>query len=99
MWDLLWDSGRSWSVFSLGGGAFNSLRMEKGYRMWGADFHTDYNPWEAGSGWAVKLEKRDFVGRNTLVDLAYRCSETQTYMPDSEFAKRRGVGERTGHQR
>ena len=53
-----------------GCGAFNSLRMEKGYRMWGADFHTDYNPWEAGSGWAVKLEKRDFVGRNTLVGLA-----------------------------
>ena len=70
MWDLLWDSGRSWSVFPLGGGAFNSLRVEKGYRMWGADFHTDYNPWEVGSGWAVKLEKRDFVGRNALVDLA-----------------------------
>ncbi|HCR18851.1 MAG TPA: hypothetical protein DIU35_15325 [Candidatus Latescibacteria bacterium] len=70
MWDMLFYSGRSWSVFSLGGGAFNSLRMEKGYRTWGAVFHTDYNPWEAGSGWAVKLEKRDFVGRNTLVDLA-----------------------------
>jgi glycine cleavage system aminomethyltransferase T len=43
------------------------LRLEKGYRVWGADITPDDNPYEAGLGFAVKLDKGDFIGRDALV--------------------------------
>jgi glycine cleavage system aminomethyltransferase T len=67
LWDVLWEAGRPHDLIIAGNGAFDSLRLEKGYRLWGADIHTDYNPYEAGLGWAVKLDKGDFIGRDALV--------------------------------
>jgi glycine cleavage system aminomethyltransferase T/glycine/D-amino acid oxidase-like deaminating enzyme len=67
LWDTLWEAGRSLGVIAAGGGAFESLRLEKGYRLWGADIHTEYNPFEAGTGFAVRLNKGDFQGRTALV--------------------------------
>lgn len=47
--------------------AIESLRLEKGYRAWGADLTPDSTPLEAGLGFAVKLNKDiDFVGRAAL---------------------------------
>ncbi|MGL4648029.1 MAG: FAD-dependent oxidoreductase, partial [Caldilineaceae bacterium] len=67
LWDTLWEAGRAYNMVAAGGGAFDSLRLEKGYRLWGADIHTDYNPFEAGLGWAVRLDKGDFKGREALL--------------------------------
>lgn len=67
MWDVLWEAGQSSGMIALGSGAFDSLRLEKGYRLWGADIHTDYNPYEAGLGWSVDFDKRDFLGREALL--------------------------------
>lgn len=67
LWDLLWKAGGAFGVAALGGGAFDSLRLEKGYRLWGADIHSEYNPYEAGLGFAVRLNKGDFIGRNALL--------------------------------
>lgn len=66
-WDALWEAGQPFGMIAAGGGAFDSLRLEKGYRLWGADIHTEYNPYEAGLGWAVKLNKGDFIGREALM--------------------------------
>ena len=66
LWDLLWDAGQGLGVVAAGGGAFDSLRLEKGYRLWGNDIHTEYNPYEAGIGFAVRMRKGDFVGRDAL---------------------------------
>ena len=44
--------------------AIETLRLEKGYRAWGADIGPDHTPDEAGLGWAVKLNLgADFRGR------------------------------------
>jgi sarcosine dehydrogenase len=44
--------------------AIESLRLEKGYRAWGADITPNDSPFEAGLGWAVKLKRNiDFMGR------------------------------------
>jgi sarcosine dehydrogenase len=44
--------------------AIESLRLEKGYRAWGADITPNDSPFEAGLGWAVKLRRNmDFMGR------------------------------------
>ena len=66
-WDALWEAGQPFGMIAGGGGAFDSLRLEKGYRLWGTDIHTEYNPYEAGLGWAVKLSKGDFLGREALM--------------------------------
>ena len=66
LWDLLWEAGHPLGVTAAGGGAFDSLRLEKGYRLWGQDIHTEHNPFEAGLGFAVSMGKGDFTGREAL---------------------------------
>jgi glycine cleavage system aminomethyltransferase T/glycine/D-amino acid oxidase-like deaminating enzyme len=67
LWDTLWDAGQAYGVFAGGRGAFNSLRLEKGYRSFGADMTYEHDPYEAGLGFAVKLAKPDFIGREALI--------------------------------
>ncbi|HXT37497.1 MAG TPA: glycine cleavage T C-terminal barrel domain-containing protein, partial [Chloroflexota bacterium] len=50
-----------------GGAAFESLRLEKGYRLWGQDIHTDYTPLEAGLGFAIRVGKGEFLGREAVI--------------------------------
>ena len=69
LWDILWEAGQSFGVIAAGSAAFDSLRLEKGYRLWGNDIHTDYNPYEAGIGFAVKMGKGDFIGKDALQDI------------------------------
>ena len=66
LWDALWEAGRHKGVVAAGLGAFDSLRLEKGYRLWGNELHTEYNPFEAGIGFAVRMRKGDFIGREAL---------------------------------
>ena len=67
LWDLLWEAGRPYGVLAGGRGAFNALRVEKGYRAWGTDMTTEHDPYEAGLEFAVKPDKGDFVGREALL--------------------------------
>ena len=66
LWDALWEAGRPLGLIAAGGAAFDSLRLEKGYRFWGNDIHTEYNPYEAGLGFAVRMRKGEFIGRDAL---------------------------------
>ena len=66
LWDELWASGRSHGLVAGGYKAIDSLRLEKGYRVWGADITPEDTPFEAGLGFAVKPDKDDFVGREAL---------------------------------
>ena len=50
--------------------AIDSLRLEKGYRVWGADITPEDTPYEAGLGFAVKPDKGPFVGREALAAAA-----------------------------
>jgi glycine cleavage system T protein len=67
LWDTIWEAGRGYSLVAGGYKAIDSLRLEKGYRVWGADISADDTPWEAGLGFAVKADKGDFVGREALL--------------------------------
>jgi glycine cleavage system aminomethyltransferase T/glycine/D-amino acid oxidase-like deaminating enzyme len=67
LWDLLYKAGRPLGAIAAGRGAFNGLRLEKGYRSWGTDMTTEHDPYEAGLGFAVKPDKGDFVGREALL--------------------------------
>ncbi|MFI7707807.1 FAD-dependent oxidoreductase [Nonomuraea sp. NPDC049480] len=70
LWDTLWGAGRDrlpGGVIAAGRGAFTSLRLEKGYRSFGTDMTFEHDPYEAGLGFAVKLDKGDFIGRDALL--------------------------------
>jgi glycine cleavage system aminomethyltransferase T len=68
LWDLLWSAGADLGLIAAGRGAFSSLRLEKGYRSFGADMTFEHDPYEAGLGFAVKLDKGDFIGRDALLE-------------------------------
>jgi glycine cleavage system T protein len=72
LWDTLWEAGAAFGAVACGGGAYDSLRLEKGYRLWGQDIDEEHNAYEAGLGWAVRLAKGDFIGR----EAAARIKET-----------------------
>jgi glycine cleavage system T protein len=67
LWDTLWQAGQKLGVIAMGNGAFDSLRLEKGYRNWGVDMYSEHTPYEAGIGFAVRLTKGDFIGRDALL--------------------------------
>jgi 4-methylaminobutanoate oxidase (formaldehyde-forming) len=67
LWDVLWEAGQPEGLLAAGYRAIDTLRLEKGYRYWSADIGPDYTPYEAGLGFAVDLEKPDFIGREALV--------------------------------
>lgn len=69
LWDTLWEAGRGLGAVAAGRSAFNSLRLEKGYRSWGHDMTAEHHPYEAGVGFAVRPAKGDFVGREALEGL------------------------------
>jgi glycine cleavage system aminomethyltransferase T/glycine/D-amino acid oxidase-like deaminating enzyme len=66
LWDTLWQAGVSLGVTAAGRSAFNSLRLEKGYRAWGTDMTAEHDPYEAGLGFAVRMDKGEFIGRSAL---------------------------------
>lgn len=65
-WELLWEAGREHGMVAAGLGAFDTLRLEKGYRLWGQDLDTEHDPFEAGLGFAVRMDKGGFQGRAAL---------------------------------
>ena len=66
LWDTIWEAGVEIGITAAGYRAMDSLRLEKGYRLWGKDITPDYTPLEAGLGFAVKLTKGDFQGHENL---------------------------------
>nr|WP_119612101.1 FAD-dependent oxidoreductase [Streptomyces acidiscabies] len=66
LWDTLRRAAEPLGGVIAGRGAFNSLRLEKGYRSFGTDMTYEHDPYEAGVGFAVKLDKGDFIGKAAL---------------------------------
>jgi glycine cleavage system aminomethyltransferase T len=65
LWERLWEAGQDLDVRPMGGGALESMRLEKGYRLWGTDIDTDSDPFAAGLGFAVDMGT-EFVGKAAL---------------------------------
>jgi len=67
VWDAILQHGRGSGVLPAGLGARDATRLEAALRLYGNDMDETVNPYEAGLGWTVKLDKGDFVGREALV--------------------------------
>jgi 4-methylaminobutanoate oxidase (formaldehyde-forming) len=67
VYGALMQVGAEFGIANAGYRAIETLRLEKGYRAWGADIGPDHTPFEAGLGWAVKLGTAvPFLGRDAL---------------------------------
>jgi glycine cleavage system aminomethyltransferase T/glycine/D-amino acid oxidase-like deaminating enzyme len=69
VYDMLWAAGAAHGIANAGYRAIDSCRMEKGYLYWSGDISPDYNPYEAGLGFCVALEKGAFIGREALAKI------------------------------
>jgi aminomethyltransferase len=64
--DALWSEGGKHGISWIGLGARDTLRLEKGYCLYGNDINESTNPIEAGLGWITKLSKGDFNGKSVI---------------------------------
>jgi len=68
LYEALWSAGEDLGLRDAGYYTIDALRIEAGRRAWGAELGPDETPWEAGLGYAVKLDKPDpFIGRAALI--------------------------------
>jgi 4-methylaminobutanoate oxidase (formaldehyde-forming) len=65
LWPTLWEGGAPHGLVAGGYRAIDTLRLEKGYRVWAGDITPDETPHEAGLGFCVRDDK-DFLGREAL---------------------------------
>jgi aminomethyltransferase len=72
VWDALTESGRPHGLLPCGLGARDTLRFEAAMPLYGHELNEATNPYAAGLGWAVKLDKGDFVGRDALTEFKAR---------------------------
>jgi glycine cleavage system aminomethyltransferase T/glycine/D-amino acid oxidase-like deaminating enzyme len=69
VWDALLAAGAAHGIEPVGYRALESLRLEKGYRYFGAELTPRETPFEAGMDRFIRLDKGDFVGRDALLAL------------------------------
>ncbi len=69
VWDALFDAGQKYDLEVGGYKVLDSLRLEKGYRYFTVDVTPLENPFEAGLGFCVRLEKEEFIGKQALSEI------------------------------
>jgi glycine cleavage system aminomethyltransferase T/glycine/D-amino acid oxidase-like deaminating enzyme len=67
LYEAILQAGEPLGLVDFGYRALDSLRLEKGYRLWGADISADFTPLEAGLDRFVAFDKGDLVGRDALL--------------------------------
>jgi glycine cleavage system aminomethyltransferase T/glycine/D-amino acid oxidase-like deaminating enzyme len=81
IWDHLMAAGREFDITPGGYRVLDSLRMEKGYRYYGADMGLLDNPFEAGLGFAVNREKWASIPRKVTRRLRTLAIGEEDYLP------------------
>jgi glycine hydroxymethyltransferase len=72
LWDTILEKGKSLGIVPCGLGARDSLRIEAGLPLYGHELAGEFNisPFQAGYGWAVKLQKENFIGKSEVLKKA-----------------------------
>lgn len=66
VWDAIMEAGEEFGIEAVGLGCRDTLRLEKGYVLYGNDIDQTTNTIEAGLGWITKLTKDDFNGKAVM---------------------------------
>ncbi len=98
LWDALFDAGESHGIRPTGGGVYGSSgRVEKGYRLMGAELESEYNPVEAGLA-RPKVKAADFIGKQAYLEarevapIAKMCTLTVEDQTDTQGRRRHPQG-------
>lgn len=75
----IWDQCIALGVISIGLGARDTLRLEKGFALYGHELSDEISPIESVSAWTVKLNKPDFLGKNAIKALEEGSKKRQQY--------------------
>ncbi len=80
LWDTILEVGKNLGIIPCGLGSRDSLRIEAGLPLYGHELDGDFNvsPFQAGYGWAVKLQKQNFIGKDAIA---------KKINPDTEVAR------------
>ena len=69
IYEIIIKEGKKYELVHAGAHAMDIMRMEKGYLHWGHDISPGENPYEAGLGFVVKLNKNEnFIGKKYLIE-------------------------------
>jgi aminomethyltransferase len=67
LWEAMWKAGEEFGLKNIGLGARDTLRLEKGFCLYGNDIDDTTSPIEAGLGWITKfVEGKEFIDREVL---------------------------------
>ena len=69
LWAILIKEGKNFGLQPVGLGCRDTLRMEMKYPLHGVDINENTNPIEAGLKWAIKLDKKNFIGKDKLLKI------------------------------
>ncbi len=94
LWDTLWEAGQEFAVVPVGAGVYGTTgRLEKGYRLMGAELESEYNPVEAGLA-RPRVKAADFIGKDAYLKArdeepaAVCCTLTmESHVSDSGVAR------------
>jgi len=94
LWDALWEAGQDHGVVPVGMGVYGGTgRIEKGYRLFGAELESEYGPVEAGLA-RPRVKTADFIGREAYLaardhdPAAVMCTLTVEDHADSQGRRR-----------
>ncbi len=93
IWDGLLNAGSDDGLAPIGLGARDTLRLEARMPLYGQELADDISPYEAGLGWAVNLDKGDFVGREAMLRVKEQGAPRRTV---GFVTTARGAAPRTG---
>ena len=68
VWDALFNIGKPMGLVPTGLAARDTLRLEMKFCLYGNDIDKTTHPYEAGLGWITKVDKGNFIGRESIID-------------------------------
>lgn len=105
VWDSIMEAGKEFGIEAVGLGSRDTLRLEKGYCLYGNDIDETTNTIEAGLGWITKVDKGDFNAKDALVKVKEEkpkrrlvgfVSDAEKFIPRKDY-KIFADGEQIGH--
>ena len=75
IWEKLIKEGSKHGLMPAGLGCRDTLRLEMNYLLYGNDIDQKTNPIEAGLEWITKLDKGDFIGRESIIQKKNRINK------------------------
>ncbi len=105
MWEKIFEAGKEFGIEPVGLGARDTLRLEKGYCLYGNDIDQNTNPLEAGLGWITKLTKGQFIGSDAIAKVKEQgitrklvgfISDAEKFIPRHHYEIYSKQGEKIG---